>query len=107
MSDSYVRKFFIPGNKPTYSRFFVDIDIKKWLDSAAINSADFTAIDTGDNSDVSDTVLDSSKCTYASGILKPYIRAGTSNHRYKAKIDFVDSNGDRDAVYLYWTVRDI
>ena len=109
MSGQYDEKryFEITEPKPVYSRFFATLDIRNWLGSETIQSVNFTAKErTTDEDDVSDVVLDPDKNTYdAGGYLKPYVRAGVENTRYRITITVQTIESSYEIFYIDFRIK--
>ena len=74
-------RFKLAEPKSAWEKWFVEVDVAKWLGEETIASVEFLAkSDSGE--DVTATLLDAAKNTWSGSLVKPYVRAGTSGNRY-------------------------
>jgi len=102
------RLFVLSDSKPIYSKFFVSIDLTKWIGSESINSVSFTAKDFVTKQVATSSVIDTTKCTYTTKILKPFIQAGDDGETYLVTMRVI-TNGitaSYEEFYLKFTVND-
>lgn len=102
------RVVILPDAKPNYSKFFVEIDLTKWLGSEDISAVTFTAKTFGTKQVVTTTVIDTTKCTNSTKVLKPFIQAGTDDETYLVTMQ-VTTNGSPASLeefYLKFTIND-
>lgn len=98
----------LPDDKPIYAKFFVEIDLTKWLGTEDISSVIFTAKTFGTKQVVTTTVIDTTKCTNSTKVLKPFIQAGTDDETYLVTMQ-VTTNGSPASLeefYLKFTIND-
>lgn len=103
------RVFILPENKSIYSEFFIAIDITKWLGTEDIASVTFTAKNFETKQVATTTVIDTTKCTNTTKVLKPFIQAGTDGETYLVTMQVI-TNGNpvasKEEFYLKFTVGD-
>lgn len=101
------RYFSIAQKKPVYSQWFVELDISNWLDGDTISNVDFSAIDDSTGLDTTDDILDMTKCIWdvTTGIIKPYIKGGSSDIIYKIQMKVQTTSGDKEIFWLILPVR--
>jgi len=82
-------------------------DISTWLDTDEIVSVVYSAFDEqGDV--VTATVLELSKHTNTTTLMKPWIKGGGINHKqYTVKMFPTTVNGEKKAFYIKYKVRDV
>jgi len=103
---TYKRLFTIQDKKPSYAKWFVGIDISSWLGSNTISNASFSAKDLATG--VSAEVVDAAKSTFSSSEILPYIKSGTTGHKYRVTMQVEASDGDSfDEFYLDFKVKDL
>jgi len=102
------RLFEIASPKPSASEGFVDIGLTKWLGDEEISSVAFTAQNFETKQVETSVVIDTSKCTNTTTIIKPFIQAGTHGETYLVKM-VVTTNGNPATIetfYLKFKVDD-
>jgi len=100
-----LRDFEYPDSKPVFTAGLVEIDISTWLGDDTISSVGWTAAtEAGD--DATATVLTVGSCDYDNdlGLIKPYIKAGTSGETYICTMQVTTTGGDQEVFTLRWTV---
>jgi len=100
------RVFKIADYKPSYAQWFVKLDLSAWLEDETIDEVTLTAKKTSDGSDVSTTVLDTSKTVLLGAIVKPFIKAGDSGQEYRLTVQVDTVEGSSDEFYIDWKVLD-
>ena len=102
------RRFVLSEAKPSFSEFYVEIDLTDWLNGEQIAGVVFTAQDRSDGSDVTSDVLNTDNCTYTTVKVYPFIKGGETTKIYVVTMQ-VTSNGvpaSKDEFYLEFTVND-
>lgn len=100
------RIFELDGMKPTTAEFAVEIDLSSWLGSETIASVVYSAKCLNDSSNVTTTVLDSTKHANTTTAVKPWIKAGTSGNTYLVKMTVTGSSGSVEVFGLQFSVYD-
>lgn len=102
------RLYTLSDSKPIYAKFFVEIDLTKWLGTEDISSVIFTAKNFETKQVATTTVIDTSKCTNSTKVLKPFIQAGTDGETYLVTMQ-VTTNGNPASLeefYLKFKIND-
>lgn len=103
------RLFILSNDKPIYSEFFISIDITKWLGSEDIASVTFTAKNFETKQVETTIVIDTTKCTNTTKVLKPFIKAGIDGETYLVTMQVV-TNGDptasKEEFFLKFKIND-
>jgi hypothetical protein len=96
--------FKITQPKTVYEKYFVDIELVKWLRGEIIQAISFSAkdIETGASADV----VDSIKSTSYQTIAKPYIKDGTSGKSYRVSVKVETLEQSCGEFYLEFSVKD-
>ena len=101
-------RFQLPLLKPSYARWFIDIDISNWIGTETIQTVNFSAKEEGgEDGGATSTVLDVAKCTRSDNVLKPYIMGGESGKRYHVIMQVVTAEESRDEFALTFKVNDL
>lgn len=100
-----LRHFEIPDSKPAFSEWPAEIDISEFLEDSTISDVDWSAA-TEDGTDATSSVLTEGSCSYdnTNGLLKPYIKAGTSGETYICTMEVTTSDSYQEVWYLRWSV---
>jgi len=100
-----LRHFEIPDAKPIFAAWLAEVDISEFLEDDTIDSVEWTAA-TEDGTDATGTVLTVDSCTYDNddGLLKPWIKAGTSGETYICTMQVTTDGGSQEEFYLRWSV---
>lgn len=100
-----LRDFELPDSKPVFSKGPVEIDISTWLGDDTIASVGWAAA-TEAGVDATSDVLTVGSCSYDNdlGLIKPYIKAGTSGETYICTMQVTTTGGDQEVFTLRWTV---
>lgn len=96
----------IPDPKPPDDAFFAEFDVSSWLGEDTISTVAFSAKDTA-GTVVTSTVLDATKNTNTTTIIKPYIKAGTSGTDYIIAMKVTTAEGDIGTFYIKFSCRDL
>lgn len=101
------RVFTIADKKPVFAQWFVEIDLTPFLNGETITAIVFSATDSA-GADATDTILDSTKNTYTTTMVKPFIRGGVPGEKYKVKMQITTASAaqTKDEFYLLVTVGD-
>jgi len=102
------RLFTITDPKPIYDEWLVSIDLTKWLDSEEISSVTYIANDIKTRKVVTSTVLDSTKCTNTTTVVKPFVQAGSDGATYVVtmKIATDGSPVSKGSFFLKFSIDD-
>jgi len=102
------RVFTITSKKPPSAEYLVEIDLTKWCDSEDILAVSYTAKNRRTKETVTSKVLDTSKCTNTSKVVKPFIRGGVDGETYVVtmKVETNSNPQSKDEFYLIFTVED-
>ena len=100
-----LRHFEIPDAKPAFAAWLVEIDISEFLEDDSISTVGWTAAKE-DGTDTTADVITVGSCTYDNddGLLKPWIKAGTSGETYICTMQVTTTNGSQEEYYLRWSV---
>ena len=98
------RTFQIPEYKPSYAKWFVKLDVSAWLEDETIDEVTLSAKKLSDGSDVSTTVLDTTKTVVLGSEIKPFIQNGTSGEEYRLTVKVDTEEGSSDEFYIDWKV---
>jgi len=102
------RLFTLASPKPSYAEGLVNIGLTKWLGSEEIASVAFTAQNFLTKQNETTNVIDTTKCTYTTTIVKPFIQGGVHGETYLVTMK-VTTNGSpttKEAFYLKFMVND-
>jgi hypothetical protein len=97
------RLFFM--EKAPQTAYSVSIDISAWLVSETIQSLTCTAVDASTGADATAAILDTGKCTFSGGTLKPWIKGGTDGMVYLVTCLVVTTTGSQDVFCVQVQVR--
>ena len=99
------RHFEVPDSKPIFAAWLAEIDISEFLGDDTIDDVDFAAA-TEDGTDATYDVLTAELCAYDNdeGLIKPYIKAGTSGETYICTMQVTTDGGSQEEFYLRWSV---
>lgn len=81
------------SSKQPSEAFAISFDFADYLGSETISTATITAADQADLSDVSTTILDSTKQSNTTTVVYGWVRSGTSGHAYIITCKIVGSSG--------------
>jgi len=100
-----IRHFEVPDKKPAFAAWFAEIDISEFLESDTISAVTWTAAKE-DGTDATSDVITEGTCDYDNddGLLKPWIKAGTSGETYICTMKVTTTNGSKEEFYLRWSV---
>jgi len=101
------RLVVIPDPKPIYSEWFVEVDLSNWLAGENIQTVVFSAKKLSDGTDATTEVLDVSKNTNTTSVIKPFIRGGTSGEWYIVTLQVETDAGSKDEFYIKFQVRNV
>ena len=102
--------FLIKKPKTPYAQWFVELDLTKWLGTEKISNVDFSAkeISPDNDVDVSNVVLDQSKCTFDSYKVRPFIRAGEDGKNYAVRMQVTtDAEATREEFFIQFSVSEV
>ena len=95
------RLFTLANPKPSASEGFVNIGLTTWLGTEEISSVTFTAQNFETKQSETAIVIDTTKCTNTSTIIKPFIQAGTDGETYLVTMA-VTTNGSPATIEIFY-----
>lgn len=81
------RLFTIPDSKPPISEFPVELNLAAYLGSEEIDSVSYSATNMSTQINAGTSILDTSKSSNGTSLVKPWIRGGTPGDTYKVLVD--------------------
>lgn len=92
------RLFTIIGKKPPIAEFPVSLDLSAYLGTQTILSVSYDATNLTTQTSAATSILDNSKSSNGTSIVKPWIRGGTPGNQYKvlAEVTINTTNSPKD-----------
>jgi len=102
------RLFELISPKPSYSEGFINIGLTTWLETEEISTVTFTAQNFKTKQNETANVIDTTRCTNTTTILKPFIKGGVHGETYivTMKVTTNASPATKEEFYLKFTIDD-